>query len=59
MGPARMWFARGHEDSVSFNRRYVMKDGSVRTNPGPLNPDIARVPGPIVGGADFSADSPV
>ena len=47
MEPARVWFGRGSEDSVSFNRRYVMKDGSVKTNPGQVNPDIVRVAGPI------------
>ncbi|MBM3740125.1 MAG: hypothetical protein FJW39_30585 [Acidobacteria bacterium] len=45
--PVRVWFARGHEDSISFNRRYLMKDGSVRTNPGQMNPDIVRPAGPI------------
>lgn len=32
---------------LSFNRRFHMKDGSVRFNPGVLNPDIVRVAGPI------------
>jgi hypothetical protein len=32
---------------VSFNRRFHMKDGSVRFNPGRKNPDIVRVAGPI------------
>lgn len=36
-----------HEDRLSFNRRYHMKDGSVRFNPGFLNPDIVRTAGPI------------
>ena len=30
-----------------FNRRYWMKDGTVRTNPGKLNPDIVRPEGEI------------
>jgi hypothetical protein len=34
-------------DRVSFNRRFHMKDGTVRFNPGPLNPDIIRPAGPI------------
>ncbi|MEX0612002.1 MAG: hypothetical protein WD229_07765 [Pirellulales bacterium] len=38
-------FAR--EDRISFNRRFHMKDGSVRFNPGELNPDIVRPAGPI------------
>ncbi|HPD30202.1 MAG TPA: hypothetical protein PLL20_09425 [Phycisphaerae bacterium] len=32
---------------LSFNRRFHMKDGSVRFNPGQKNPDIVRVAGPI------------
>ncbi|HEY3969357.1 MAG TPA: neutral/alkaline non-lysosomal ceramidase N-terminal domain-containing protein, partial [Planctomycetaceae bacterium] len=32
---------------LSFNRRFHMKDGSVRFNPGKLNPDIIRPCGPI------------
>jgi hypothetical protein len=35
------------EDRISFNRRYHMKDGSVRFNPGQNNPDIVRPAGPI------------
>ncbi len=38
-------FAR--EDRLSFNRRFHMKDGSVRFNPGQLNPDVVRAAGPI------------
>jgi hypothetical protein len=36
-----------NENRVSFNRRYHMRDGSVRFNPGNLNPDIVRPAGPI------------
>jgi|SRR5579863_44463 len=32
---------------LSFNRRFHMKDGSVRFNPGKLNPDIIRPAGPV------------
>jgi neutral ceramidase len=32
---------------LSFNRRYHMKDGSVRFNPGYQNPDIVKAAGPI------------
>lgn len=32
---------------ISFVRRYVMKDGTVRWNPGQQNPDIVRPTGPI------------
>ena len=45
--PVRVSVGRGREDSISFNRRFFMKDGSVRFNPGKLNPDIVRPAGPI------------
>ena len=35
------------EHRISFNRRFHMRDGSVRFNPGILNPDIVRPAGPI------------
>ena len=35
------------EDRVVFNRRYRMRDGSVRTNPGVGNPDVVAPMGPI------------
>lgn len=41
---------RSATDSVttlSFNRRFIMKDGKVRTNPGKGNRDIVKAAGPI------------
>jgi len=35
------------QKGLSFNRRFHMKSGPVRFNPGVLNPDIVRVAGPI------------
>jgi hypothetical protein len=35
------------ENRLSFNRRFHMKTGPVRFNPGQQNPDIIRVAGPI------------
>ena len=35
------------QQGLSFNRRFHMKDGSVRFNPGKLNPNIVRTAGPI------------
>ncbi len=37
----------GQENSVAFIRRYLMKDGSVRTNPGRANSEIVRPIGKI------------
>jgi neutral ceramidase len=33
--------------TVSFNRRYLLKDGTVKMNPGRRNPDIVRPAGPV------------
>lgn len=44
--PARLSVGLGREDTLPFNRRYVMKDGTVGWNPGKLNPDIVRPAGP-------------
>jgi hypothetical protein len=38
---------RGHEDTVAFNRRFWMKDGTQRTHPGKCNPDIVKPAGPV------------
>jgi len=46
MRPVQLKVGWGFEDRLSFNRRYVMKDGSVRTNPGVGNPEISHVDGP-------------
>src|SRR5205085_4400131 len=35
------------ETRLAFNRRFHMKDGTVRFNPGRRNPDIVRPAGPI------------
>ena len=40
LAPAVMGYAVGKAENISFIRRYRMKDGSVRTNPGVNNPDI-------------------
>jgi len=39
---AKMGFGKGTAPNVAFVRRYVMKDGSIKTNPGVNNPDIVR-----------------
>ena len=38
--PAKMGYGVGKAPNVAFIRRYRMKDGSIRTNPGVNNPDI-------------------
>jgi hypothetical protein len=45
--PAHVLQTAGREDSLLFNRRFFMKDGSVGWNPGKLNPAIVRVAGPV------------
>ncbi len=45
--PARLKVAFGHEDSLPHNRRYLLKNGTVRTNPGFTNPDVVRATGGI------------
>ncbi len=45
--PVRLAAGVAAETRIAFNRRFHMKDGTVRFNPGPLNPDIVRPAGPI------------
>lgn len=45
--PARVGYAKGKVDDISFNRIYEMKDGTLQTNPGKGNPNIVRPKGPI------------
>jgi hypothetical protein len=45
--PATLGIGRGYEDTVVFNRRFMMKDGKETTHPGKMNPNIAKVAGPI------------
>ena len=40
--PARMGVAVSKAERVGFNRRYLMKDGTTKTNPGVNNPDIVK-----------------
>jgi hypothetical protein len=44
---ARIGWGRGREADIAFNRRFRMRDGSVRMNPGIGNPDIVESVGPI------------
>ena len=45
--PLKLQVAVTEQHGLAFHRRFVMKDGSVRMNPGFLNPDIVRPAGPI------------
>ena len=42
MKPAKMGYAVGRAENIAFIRRFIMKDGTVKTNPGVNNPDIVR-----------------
>lgn len=44
---ARLGYGTGIEADIAFNRRFYMADGTVRTNPGIGNPQVARAAGPI------------
>lgn len=44
--PAAVAHASGSCPEECHNRRYVMKDGSIVTNPGYLNPDVVKPAGP-------------
>lgn len=44
--PAKLSAGRSVAKRISFGRRYLMKDGKVRTNPGVNNPDIVKPYGP-------------
>jgi neutral ceramidase len=45
--PAQVGHGSGREERVVFNRRYRLKDGTVRTNPGVGNPEVVEAVGPI------------
>ena len=45
--PASIAAAETVVPGVAFNRRFHMRDGTVRFNPGRLNPDILRPAGPV------------
>jgi neutral ceramidase len=45
--PARIFAGRGREATISFNRRFLLRDGTVKMNPGRLNPANVRPMGPI------------
>ncbi len=42
MVPVTAKWGKSIEKGLTFNRNYIMKDGSIRTNPGVGNPDIVK-----------------
>ncbi len=47
MCPAKMGIGEGRAENIAFNRRYLMKDGTTRTNPGINNPMVEKSIGPV------------
>ncbi|HTU22639.1 MAG TPA: hypothetical protein VMG10_31660 [Gemmataceae bacterium] len=45
--PVAMAAGVARQEGLSFNRRFHLKDGTVRFNPGKLNPNIVRAAGPV------------
>jgi hypothetical protein len=45
--PVQLKAGAAEQQNLSFNRRFHMKNGTVRFNPGVMNPDIVRAAGPI------------
>jgi hypothetical protein len=45
--PAEIGDGFGHEPSISFNRRFLMRDGRHATHPGKGHPEIVKSAGPI------------
>ena len=45
--PARVGFASVDEERITFNRRWHMRDGTVRFNPGIEHPDLVKPTGTI------------
>jgi hypothetical protein len=46
MQPVRVSVGRGMDGRVAFNRRFVMRDGTVRTHPASCDPQILHAEGP-------------
>ena len=47
MKPAKMGYAVGQAPNIAFIRRFRMKDGTIKTNPGVNNPDIVAPVGEV------------
>lgn len=53
MQPSELIIGKGITSEISFNRRFLMKNGKVRFNPGCLNPEIVKTTGPIDPDVDY------
>lgn len=47
LAPSEVRIGSVESNPLAFNRRYWMKDGTVKTNPGKLNPDIVKPEGVV------------
>ena len=45
--PARMFAGSARENDLAFNRRFLLRNGTVDTNPGRRNPEVIRPMGPV------------
>jgi len=45
--PVTIRIGRGVDGRVAFNRRFIMRDGSVQTHPGNCNPNVLQAEGPV------------
>jgi len=45
--PATMEFSRTIDGRCAFNRRFIMRDGTVKTHPGQCNEDVLQCEGPV------------
>jgi neutral ceramidase len=45
--PARLLAGKIREEALSYNRRFLLRNGTVDTNPGRRNPEVIRPMGPI------------
>ena len=47
LAPAKISAGLGHEESISFNRRFFMTDGTIGWSPGKMNPKVIKPAGLI------------
>lgn len=55
LAPASLEVGEAEVETVSFNRRFILKDGTVRTWARLADPDVVRAAGPIDPGLDILA----